>query len=318
MDTTQPSKEHRAPRAGAKAKKKKATEKKKKGNEQAKGQNPRAFIFKSSSKARKARTVAAEKQQRKLRAPIMDRTGEEPPPFVVLVQGPPGCGKSTVIRSLVKHYTRHALSEVKGPITVVSGKKRRIQFMEVSNDLNDMVDAAKLADLVLLLVDGSYGFEMETFEFLNILQVHGFPKVMGVLTHLDEFHDPKKLKKQKKTLKSRFWSEIYNGKGQGREAGGGGGVGEVARKRKFIFPRVLLANAHPGPGGGESHRAEARSTLRVQTSFNCARGGDSEREKKKHTKAILKKRLRRFDAKRKARALRERCVFASLRRCSRR
>jgi ribosome biogenesis protein BMS1 len=40
---------------------------------------------------------------------------------------------------------------------------------------------------------------------------HGFPKVMGVLTHLDEFHDPKKLKKQKKTLKARFWSEIYNG-----------------------------------------------------------------------------------------------------------
>ena len=127
------------------------------GTEQAKGNNPRAFIFKSSSKARKARTVAAEKQQRKLRAPIMDRTGDEPPPFVVLVQGPPGCGKSTVIKSLVKHYTRHALSEVKGPITVVSGKKRRIQFIEVRNDLNDMVDAAKMADLVLLLVDGSYG-----------------------------------------------------------------------------------------------------------------------------------------------------------------
>ena len=206
-----PSKEHRAPRAGAKAKKKKANEKKKKGDAaQPKGNNPRAFIFKSSTKARKARTMAAEKQQRKLRAPILDREAEEPPPFVVLVQGPPGCGKTTVIKSLVKHYTRHSLSEVKGPITVVSGKKRRIQFVEVRNDLNDMVDAAKLADLVLLLVDGSYGFEMETFEFLNVLQVHGFPKVMGVLTHLDAFHDPKKLKKQKKTLKARFWSEIYN------------------------------------------------------------------------------------------------------------
>ena len=34
-----------------------------------------------------------------------------------------------------------------------------------------MVDAAKYADLVLLLVDASFGFEMETFEFLNILQV---------------------------------------------------------------------------------------------------------------------------------------------------
>jgi hypothetical protein len=43
------------------------------------------------------------------------------------------------------------------------------------------------------------------------LQVHGFPKVMGVLTHLDAFRDTKKLKKTKKTLKHRFWSEIYQG-----------------------------------------------------------------------------------------------------------
>ena len=89
-----------------------------------------------------------------------------------------------MIRSLVKHYTRYTLSEVKGPVTVVSGKTRRIQFLEVGSDLNDMVDAAKLADLVLLVIDGSYGFEMETFEFLNVLQVHGFPKVLGVLTHI--------------------------------------------------------------------------------------------------------------------------------------
>ena len=34
-----------------------------------------------------------------------------------------------------------------------------------------MLDVAKVADLVLLLVDASFGFEMETFEFLNILQV---------------------------------------------------------------------------------------------------------------------------------------------------
>lgn len=34
-----------------------------------------------------------------------------------------------------------------------------------------MIDAAKYADLVLLLIDGSFGFEMETFEFLNLLQV---------------------------------------------------------------------------------------------------------------------------------------------------
>ena len=43
------------------------------------------------------------------------------------------------------------------------------------------------------------------------LQVHGFPKVMGVLTHLDGFKDQKKLKKTKKALKHRFWAEIYQG-----------------------------------------------------------------------------------------------------------
>lgn len=66
-----------------------------------------------------------------------------------------------------------------------------------------MIDAAKYADLVLLLIDGSFGFEMETFEFLNCLQVHGFPKVMGVLTHLDSFKKQAQLKKTKKALKVR-------------------------------------------------------------------------------------------------------------------
>jgi len=42
-------------------------------------------------------------------------------------------------------------------------------------------------------------------------QVHGFPKVMGVLTHLDEFDKPSILKKTKKKLKHRFWTEVYDG-----------------------------------------------------------------------------------------------------------
>lgn len=60
-----------------------------------------------------------------------------------------------------------------------------------------------------MLIDASFGFEMETFEFLNICQVHGFPRIMGVLTHLDSFKDNKALRKTKKTLKHRFWTEVY-------------------------------------------------------------------------------------------------------------
>lgn len=62
---------------------------------------------------------------------------------------------------------------------------------------------------VLMLIDASFGFEMETFEFLNICQVHGFPRIMGVLTHLDSFKNNKTLRKTKKNLKHRFWTEVY-------------------------------------------------------------------------------------------------------------
>ena len=125
------------------------------------------------------------KEMKKHHAPMIDRSVEEPPPIIVAVHGPPGVGKSSLIRSLVKHYTLRNLKEVKGPVTVVTSKTRRTTFVEVPNDLSAAVDIAKVADLVLLLIDAAYGFEMETFEFLNVLQAHGFPKIMGVLTHLD-------------------------------------------------------------------------------------------------------------------------------------
>lgn len=80
-------------------------------------------------------------------------------------------GKTTLIKGLVKHFTKQNINDPRGPITLVAGKKRRITLLECPPDLPGMMDAAKAADLVLLLIDGSFGFEMETFEFLNLLQV---------------------------------------------------------------------------------------------------------------------------------------------------
>eukprot|EP00899_Mesostigma_viride_P005993 jgi/Mesvir1/15395/Mv06582-RA.1 len=210
MELTKASKGHKARQAGTKARKKELADKKKRGLSTEK-QHRGAFSFNSSKKARQQQARTAEKEQKKLHVPVVDRTPQEPPPYIIAVQGPPKSGKTTLIQSLVKRYTKHNLSEVKGPITVVSGKSRRLTFIEVPNNMNAMVDCAKFADLVLLMIDGSFGFEMETFEFLNILMTHGFPKVMGVLTHLDGFTDAKKLKKTKKRLKNRFWTEIYDG-----------------------------------------------------------------------------------------------------------
>jgi ribosome biogenesis protein BMS1 len=132
-----------------------------KKNPRGKGNDPRAFA--SQSKGGKAQKLERRSQdilQKKLHAPVVDRSPVEQPPMVIAVAGPPKSGKTSLIKSLVKRYTRHNLAEVKGPITVVSGKKQRITFIECANDLNAMIDVSKVADLVLLMIDANFGFEM--------------------------------------------------------------------------------------------------------------------------------------------------------------
>ncbi|EJC97961.1 GTP binding protein [Fomitiporia mediterranea MF3/22] len=202
-------KAHRPSQSGGKAEKKKL---KGKGKETHHGTNEKAFAPKSGRRAERQGRRNVERDQARLHVPLVNRTPDDfPPPVIVAVVGPPGVGKSTLVKSLVRRYTKQSLSEIKGPVTVVSGKKRRLTFVECNNDLNSMIDIGKVADLVLLMIDGSFGFEMEQFEFLNILQSHGFPKVIGVLTHLDLIRKQATLKSTKKMLKKRFWTEIYQG-----------------------------------------------------------------------------------------------------------
>ncbi len=175
--------------------------------------NPKAFAFASGVKANKLAARASEMIEKKMHRAIDEHVSSlEPPPMIVAVVGPPVSGKSTLIRSLVKRYTKHNLHEIKGPITIVSSKKRRITFIECGNDMNSMIDVGKVADLVLLLINSKLGFQMETFEFLNVLQAHGFPRIIGCLSFLDHFRDnPERMKEVKKKLKHRFWTEIYQG-----------------------------------------------------------------------------------------------------------
>lgn len=56
--------------------------------------------------------------------PVVDRTPLEPPPIVVVVMGPPKVGKSTLIQCLIRNFTRQKLTEIRGPVTIVSGRRR--------------------------------------------------------------------------------------------------------------------------------------------------------------------------------------------------
>ncbi|AAS53261.2 AFL113Cp [Eremothecium gossypii ATCC 10895] len=199
----QSNKEHRP-------KKEKATAKKKLHSQ---GHNAKAFAVAAPGKMAKQMQRSSDKRERALHVPMVDRTpDDDPPPVIVAVVGPPGTGKTTLIKSLVRRLTKTTLGEINGPITVVSGKRRRLTFIETpADDLNSMVDIAKVADLVLLLMDGNFGFEMETMEFLNLAQHHGMPRVLGVATHLDLFKSQATLRASKKRLKHRFWTEVYQG-----------------------------------------------------------------------------------------------------------
>uniref|UniRef100_A0A8C7ZLM4 BMS1 ribosome biogenesis factor n=1 Tax=Oryzias sinensis TaxID=183150 RepID=A0A8C7ZLM4_9TELE len=210
-EKVQKQRKHQQKHSGPKAQKKKLRKQAGAADGDERKRNPKAFAVQSAVRMAKTFHRAQDIKAKKHHIPVVDRTPLEPPPVVIVVMGPPKVGKSTLIRCLIKNFTRQKLGDICGPVTIVSGKKRRLTFMECNNDINTMIDLAKVADLVLMLIDASFGFEMETFEFLNICQVHGFPRIMGVLTHLDSFKNNKTLRKTKKNLKHRFWTEVYQG-----------------------------------------------------------------------------------------------------------
>ena len=114
------SKSHRKKQAGPKAEKKK---KKRHSPEDTSAQrNPKAFSFKSAVKASRQFRRKQDVETKRHHEPTVDRTPLEPPPYIIAVVGPPKVGKTTLINSLLKNFTRQQLSDVKGPVTVVSGR----------------------------------------------------------------------------------------------------------------------------------------------------------------------------------------------------
>ena len=76
---------------------------------------------------------ALDKQTRKHKVPEVDRTPIEPPPALVAVVGPPKCGKTTLIRSLVKHYTKQNVNQIK----VIP---QSLKYLAIAKSLNFFIE----------------------------------------------------------------------------------------------------------------------------------------------------------------------------------
>jgi ribosome biogenesis protein BMS1 len=165
--------------------------------------NSKVFDYTSGQKTRDAISRSLNIEQIRLGLAPSRQCSPLDPSIIVAVYDPPKSGKSLLIRCLVKRFTNQKISSICGPVTLVNAKTQRLSFLEVPSDLNAMSDVSKIADIVLFLVNAENGFEMETFEFLNLLLSHGFPKVIGIITHLDSAGH-----KKAKPLKERFKKEL--------------------------------------------------------------------------------------------------------------
>ena len=91
--------------------------------EQAKRRNPKAFSIQNPVKAQQDFRRTQDLKEKRIHLPEVDRTPLEPPPIVVALVGPANVGKSLLMKCLIKNFTRQKLTDVRGPVTVVSGTR---------------------------------------------------------------------------------------------------------------------------------------------------------------------------------------------------
>lgn len=104
------------------------------------------------------------------------------PPVITLI-GPPGSGKSTLLESIVGNYFKK--SKCNRQITM-KVKNRRYTFYECPSDIEHVIDAIKISDMIIFLVNLRFGLQKDTFEAINMMNSFGVPKFFFVLTNHSE------------------------------------------------------------------------------------------------------------------------------------
>ena len=86
-------------------------------------------------------------EQTRLHVLLVNRAPDDDLPLVIVaISGPLGVGKTTLLKSVMQNMKQKDQSQ--------------FTFVRCNNDRNCMVEMGNIADLLLLMVDGSFGLEM--------------------------------------------------------------------------------------------------------------------------------------------------------------
>lgn len=123
------------------------------------------------------------------------------PPLVSII-GPTGSGKTTFLNSVMLHYWKTVRSCV--GLTLIKARNRKYAFYECKNDIERIIDAIKVSDVIVFVVDLSAGLQKDTFEAINMMNSHGVPRFCFALTNCDRAVSTKTLSKIEDRLQREF------------------------------------------------------------------------------------------------------------------
>mmetsp|Transcript_38973 Transcript_38973/g.79785 ORF Transcript_38973/g.79785 Transcript_38973/m.79785 type:complete len:310 (+) Transcript_38973:52-981(+) len=135
---------------------------------------------------------------------------QKPYPMTISVVGPRKTGKTTMIDSLLFFFGKFGQVSYNSPVTVFTEEEAPIVLLEGHSDILSAVNLSKASEIVILVIDGFFGLELETFEFITLSKMNGVKKIICVVTHLDLFKKWKRLKRAKKRIKDRITKEFGN------------------------------------------------------------------------------------------------------------
>jgi ribosome biogenesis protein BMS1 len=131
-------------------------------------------------------------------------------PKIISIIGPKKSGKSTLIKTIGYYFNKNLFKYKKGPFLIFNKNKEDFILLESPLDMLSISNLTKVSDIIILVIDGFFGLELETFETIALINSNGTPRVFCVLTNLDLYTNWKNLKKAKKRIKNRLKKELGN------------------------------------------------------------------------------------------------------------